>query len=430
MKRIITSICIVVFVVGLLIPPSDAAGTGIVSPHTEEEIERIVSEGNIPSFHACLVSDDAISWVSGFGAQTDSDTTFLIGSIQKVLVAISILQLHESGSIELDNDVSDYLPFEISNPSSPDVTITARMLLAHRTGLDTILPHEFCFDWEGAYYPDYAYGREYYTPVIGIPLGEFLNECLSPSGSYYSSSNWQFEAGAQYSYSNSGYKILMYLIETVSKQTISEYMQENVFSPLLMNNTGFNSSDFIGHHASPHTRISGSNIELPIWDGQYMMRSTVSDLGHLMIALMNGGQFGDSQILQPETADMMLERVSDFASENTVPSELRWEGYGLGLDIFSHGLFGHGGSSIGFRGLMYFNPATKMGYVWLSNVNCILNYNSKDWYEIARNTTEIRDLVLVEVGLFPAFHLDSIPILVIASGLTIVLIVIFRVRRR
>ena len=69
-----------------------------------------------------------------------------------------------------------------------------------------------------------------------------------------------------------------------------------------------------------------------------MMRSTVSDLGHLMIALMNGGQFGDSQILQPETTDMMLERVSDFASENTVPSELRWEGYGLGLDIFSHGL--------------------------------------------------------------------------------------------
>ncbi|MHA2377802.1 MAG: serine hydrolase domain-containing protein [Candidatus Thorarchaeota archaeon] len=387
MKRVVTSICIVVFVVGLLIPPSDAAGTGIVSPRTEEEIERIIIEGNIPSFHACVVSDDAISWVRGFGSQTDSDTTFLIGSIQKVLVAISTLQLHENGSIELDNDVSDYLPFEISNPSYPDVAITARMLLGHRTGLNTLLPHEFCYDWEGTYYPDYAYGREYYTPVINIPLGEFLNECLTPTGSYYSSSNWLYEPGTEYSYSNSGYKILMYLIETVSKQTISEYMQENIFSPLLMNNTGFNSSDFIGHHAFPHTRISGSNIELPIWDGQYMMRSTVRDLGHLMIALMKGGQFGDSQILQPETTDMMLERVSDFASENTVPSELRWEGYGLGLDIFSHGLFGHGGSSIGFRGLMYFNPAKMMGYVWLSNVNCILNYNSKDWYEIARNTT-------------------------------------------
>jgi CubicO group peptidase (beta-lactamase class C family) len=430
MKRIITSICIVVFVVGLLIPPSDAAGTGIVSPHTEEEIERIVSEGNIHSFHACVVSDDEISWVRGFGAQTDSDTTFLIGSIQKVLVAISILQLHENGSIELDNDVSDYLPFEISNPSYPDIAITARMLLAHRTGLDTILPHEFCYDWEGAYYPDYAYGREYYTPVIDIPLGEFLNECLTPTGSYYSSSHWQFEPGAQYSYSNSGYKILMYLIETVSKQTISEYMQENIFSPLLMNNTGFNSSDFTGHHALPHTRISGSNIELPIWDGQYMMRSTVSDLGHLMIALMNGGQFGDSRILQQETTDLMLERVSDFASENTVPSELRWEGYGLGLDIFSHGLFGHGGSSIGFRGLMYFHPAKMMGYVWLSNVNCILNYNSNDWYEIARNTTEIRDLVLVNVGLFPVFSLDSVPLLVASTGLVVALIVILHVRRR
>lgn len=430
MRRIITSICIILFVVGLLIPPGDAAGTGIVSSHVEEEIERIVTEGNIPSFHACVVSDDEISWVRGFGAQTDADTVFLIGSIQKVLVAISILQLHENGSIELDKDVGDYLPFDISNPSYPDVPITVRMLLAHRAGLDTILPHEFCYDWDGAYYPDYAYGREYYTPVIDIPLGEFLNECLTPSGSYYRSANWLHEPGTQYSYSNSGYKILMHLIETVSEQTISEYMQENIFRPLLMNNTGFNASDFIGHHALPHTRVSGSNLELPIWDGQYMMRSTVSDLGHLMIALMNRGQYGDSQILQPETTDMMLERVSDFASENTVPSELRWEGYGLGQDIFSHGLYGHGGSTIGFKGLMYFNPVKMMGYVWLSNVNNILNYNSNDWYEIARNTTEIRNLVLVDVGLFPAFHLDPVPIIVTGIGLAIVLIIIFRVRRR
>ncbi|MHA2374426.1 MAG: serine hydrolase domain-containing protein [Candidatus Thorarchaeota archaeon] len=430
MRRIITSICMILFVVGLLVPPSNATGTEIVSSHVEEEIERIATEGNIPSFHACVVFDDEISWVSGFGAQTDSDTVFLIGSIQKVLVAISILQLHENGSIELDNDVSDYLPFEISNPSYPDVAITVRMLLAHRTGLDTLLPHEFCYDWEGTYYPDYAYGREYYTPVIDIPLGEFLNECLTPSGSYYSSSNWLYEPGTQYSYSNSGYKILMYLIETVSEQTISEHMQENIFSPLLMNNTGFNSSDFIGHHALPHTRISGSNLELPIWDGQYMMRSTVSDLGHLMIAFMNGGQFGDSQILQPESTDMMLERVSDFASENTVPSELRWEGYGLGMDIFSHGLYGHGGSTIGFQGLMYFNPVEMMGYVWLSNVNCILNYNSNDWYEIARNTTEIRNLVLVDVGLFPAFHINPVFIIVTGVVIAIVLINIFRLRRR
>ena len=117
MRRIITSICIAVFVVGLLIPPSDAVGSGIVSPHAEEEIEGIINEGNIPSFHTCVVSDDEISWVRGFGAQTDADTVFLIGSIQKVLVAISILQLYENGSIELDNDVSDYLPFDISNPS-------------------------------------------------------------------------------------------------------------------------------------------------------------------------------------------------------------------------------------------------------------------------------------------------------------------------
>ncbi|MHA2213733.1 MAG: hypothetical protein ACW992_11295, partial [Candidatus Thorarchaeota archaeon] len=89
-----------------------------------------------------------------------------------------------------------------------------------------------------------------------------------------------------------------------------------------------------------------------------------------------------------------------------------------------------GGSTIGFQGLMYFNPVEMMGYVWLSNVNCILNYNSNDWNEIARNTTEIRNLVLVDVGLFPAFHLNPVLIIVTGVVIVIVLINIFRLRRR
>ena len=114
---------------GLLVPLSNADGTEIVSSSIEEEVQRIVTESDIPSLHACIVSNDELNWVRGFGTQTSPDTVFLIGSIQKVLVAVSILQLHEKGEIDLDDDVNDYLAFSVRNPEYPNVSVSFRMLL-------------------------------------------------------------------------------------------------------------------------------------------------------------------------------------------------------------------------------------------------------------------------------------------------------------
>jgi CubicO group peptidase (beta-lactamase class C family) len=60
------------------------------------------------------------------------------GSVQKVVDATAVLQLYEKGKINLDADISNYLPFEIKHPEYPDIPITMRMLLAHRSGLDAV----------------------------------------------------------------------------------------------------------------------------------------------------------------------------------------------------------------------------------------------------------------------------------------------------
>jgi CubicO group peptidase (beta-lactamase class C family) len=279
------------------------------------------------------------------------------------------------------------------------------------------MPYEFCFDWDGLFYPDYNKG--YNSAVIGIPLEEYLSGCLVPGGAYYSANNWQFEPGTEYTYSNLGYKLLMHLLETVSNLTISEYMQENIFDPLQMSNTGFNASDYTGHHATPHTRINGTNIELAVWNGQYMMRSTVSDLGHLQIALMNGGTFDRFQLLESDTIDMMFERTYDsgFNPENGI----YWEGYCLGLDAYSQGLLGHGGSTVGFRCHSYFSPTSKIGLIILSNVNGILDSRYKDYQTLERNLCEIRDLIMTEVGLISASPINPLLILSTASVVMIII---------
>jgi CubicO group peptidase (beta-lactamase class C family) len=193
------SICVILIVVSTSVPQPRAIGTQIIPSFIEEEIQRLVTDGEIPSLHLGLVSGNELIWVREFGAQTSNDTVLLIGSIQKVLVAISILQLYENGELDLNDDVSDYLPFTVRNPNFPNVSVTISMLLSHRSGLAQLLPHEFCYDWEGLYYPDFD--RPYYSNVIGISLGEFLSERLAPGGSYYSPRNWIFEPGTDWSYS-------------------------------------------------------------------------------------------------------------------------------------------------------------------------------------------------------------------------------------
>ena len=427
------SISVIFIIVSISVPEPRAIGTQIVPSFIEEEIQRLVIDGEIPSLHLGVISGNELVWVRGFGAQVSNDTVLLIGSIQKVLVAISILQLYEKGEIDLNDDVSDYLPFMVRSPNFPNVSVTIFMLLAHRSGLTQELPHEFCYDWDGLYYPDFD--GTYYPQAIGITLGEFLSERLAPGGSYYSPRNWIFEPGTDWSYSNSGYKLLMFMLETISNQTISEYMRQYIFEPLRMQNTGFNTSDYTGHHAIPHTRVADSNIALPIWNGQYMMRSTVSDLGHLIITLMNEGQFDGFQLLQQETITMMRERTHSQFSDIYLEKELRSESYGLGLEIFSHGIFGHGGSTIGFTGLLYFNPTTKLGYIMLSNVNSILLGGSEEWQDLSRFRAEVRNLVMINVGLLPPFDFHDVfpwlgSILLIATAIMVIVYVGWYRRKR
>jgi CubicO group peptidase (beta-lactamase class C family) len=432
-KHWFVTIILILIITRFIFPIGNASETGIFSKNNEDEIYQLVTEEDIPSLHICIVTGNEIAWVKGYGDQINPDTVFLIGSIQKMFVAISILQLYENGKIELDDNVNEYINLNLEHPDYPNTPITIRMLLSHRSGLDSTLPSEFCYDWEGLNYPDY---RGYYNPdIIGIPLGEYLSLCISPSGSLYSRSNWLHEPGTLYGYSNNGYKVLMHILEKVSNQTISEYMQVNIFGPLRMNNTGFDASDFTEHHAIPHTRTRGNstNKELPVWNGRYMLRSTVSDMGHLLIALMNEGRFDSHQILQRDTVALMFENNDSMSLRSRLRSllpikDFLWVGYGLGIEVRNNGILGHGGSTVGFTAECYLNPKTKIGYVRLSNVNAILDYTSNEWQDINKVTDKICTKVFLKIGLLPTVDIFLIMI-IITLGSSIMIIRSLYLRR-
>jgi len=383
------------------------------------EISDLVESGDIPSLHVCVVSGEE-KWVKGFGNQTSEDNVFLVGSIQKVFVAISILQLYEKDLIGLDDDVNNYMPFSIRHPEHSETSITIRMLLSHRSGLDATLPSEFAYDWCDDNPTEWTIS--FPEDQIDIPLEDWLEMNLDKDGSLYSTNHWVCEPDTKYSYSNNGYKILMCILERVTGQSIQDYMDEYIFTPLQMDHTGFDYNEFIDEYATPHTRKYGNdtNIPLPFWNGRYMLRSSVSDMGNLMMALMNEGSFQSTQILKKETVELMSTNTRSSIFFRDYISKLKRDGYGMGIEVCNHGLLGHGGSTVGFTGEFYLSPSKDIGFVRLSNVNAILDYTSEGWRDIGYTTDQIRINMMHKMRLLPL--IDYIMLPPIIGGIVILIL--------
>ncbi|UCE11177.1 MAG: serine hydrolase [Candidatus Thorarchaeota archaeon] len=277
---------------------------GISLPTLESKIESEIEEVGIPSLHASIVINDTVVWAKGFGDQPSLDTVFKIASISKTFTGTAYLQLHEQGLIDLDADVSDYLPFEVRNPNDTNVTITARMLLSHRAGMAR----------------DYFFGiTPYDTSLVEIlnvtvfepwigprpPLGEIIN------GSNIDDPDlWLSTSNTTTSYSNSGFFFLSFLLEKITNQSFPDYIEENILTPLGMSSTGPSFAEFSGRLAIGHgTREDTTAFEFPHYDvhtygaGAYF--STVMDMSKYLSAHMNEGSFNGVQLLEPASIDMM-----------------------------------------------------------------------------------------------------------------------------
>ncbi len=387
---------------------------GSLDGNMVDDISGLVDSGDIPSLHVCVVSGDE-KWVRGFGEQTDEETVFLVGSIQKVFVAVSILQLYEDDLIGLDDDVNMYMPFSVRHRGHPDTPITIRMLLSHRSGLDATLPSEFAYDWTDDNPVEWT--RSFPEDLVSIPLVEWLEMNLDDEGSLYSPDHWVREPGTVYSYSNNGYKILMCILERVTGQSIQDYMEENIFTPLGMDHTGFDGEEFVGEHATPYTRKYGddTNIPLQVWNGRYMLRSSASDMGNLMIVLMNNGVYDGARILEEKTVELMSTNTRQSFFLRDYVRKLKRDGYGMGIEDCNHGILGHGGSTVGFTGEFYICPSKGIGVFRVSNVNAILDYTSRGWEDINAVNFQIRNMLIQKTGILPM--VDYIVLFPIAGSL-------------
>jgi len=260
-----------------------------------------MNQYHFPGVSACIVKDDQIIWKGAYGYAnielnklvTDS-TLFYLASASKPVTATALMQLWEEELFGLDDDINNFLPFQVRNPSHPDIPITLRMLLTHTSSIN---------DNFGIINPLRTGGVD--SPIA---LDSFLVNYLVPGGSYYHSSNYNSWApGSQWEYSNIGAALIGNLVETISNTSFEQYCQDSIFIPLGMNE----SSWFLAN-------LDMNNIAMP-YDYNYnalnhpgqpqypsaQLRTSAIQLSRFLSAYIQMGQIEGIKILDSTTVDLM-----------------------------------------------------------------------------------------------------------------------------
>jgi CubicO group peptidase (beta-lactamase class C family) len=294
---------------------------------------------------ALVVKGDKVLYRKAFGmadmeldAKMTPENILRIGSITKQFTASAILKLMEEGKIDLQDDITKY----IKDYPTKGHLITIEHLLTHTSGIKDITQMK---TWTA------ELRRKHFTPIEKINF--FKNEPMD------------FIPGEQFKYNNSGYIILGYIIEIVSGKEYADYINENFFKPLEMNNSFYDStSDIVKNRAKGYQKKEGryKNANFLDMSNPYAagsLISTVDDLYKWNNAIFN------YKIVSKSTLD---KAHSSYKLNN---GKLTGYGYGWDLNnIKNNKIILHGGSVSGYLTFSLYIPEKDIFVAVLSNCTC------------------------------------------------------------
>ena len=322
----------------------------------EDYIQDEMDFQNIPAMSVLIFEGNSILYEKYLGKSNVQENTslannhlFLLASISKVVTATALLQLHEDGLFSLDDNINDYLPFNVNVPGYA-TNITFRMLLTHTSGIAD----------GSALDNQYYYGED--SPIA---LDYFLENYLVPGGSFYNASEnfYDFEPGTDYEYSNEGNALIGVLVEQISGIDFNTYCKQNIFTPLGMNNTYWRLDEISETIVQPYNYTSGGYEAIQHYTfTDYPnggLRSTGRDMFKFLRAFVSGGLSNNHQLLTASTINSMI-----TPQIPTIDNE-------VGLHLFlmnaGNGLWGHDGGEEGVATIMAFNSTTKTGAIIFTN---------------------------------------------------------------
>ena len=314
----------------------------------EAKVDQLFAEWNrsdSPGAAVAIVRESGVIYERGYGtANLEYDipitttTIFDIASVSKQFAAFAIATLSHEGKLSLDDDIRTYLT------DVPDFgnTITIRHLLHHTSGLR---------DWVQSL----------------VIAGDMMDDVISfkhilKMARHQKALN--FEPGAAFLYSNTGYNLLAEIVETVTGDSFREWTDIHIFKPLGMTNSHFH-----------------DDYEMILKNRAYSYQ--VDEKGGYKHAVNNTTALGSSSLYSTveDLAKWILNFEDTRIGEQTVIEQMHQRGvlndgeqidYAFGLNIGEYrGLktVGHSGSWRGFRSHLMRFPDQKFGVVILCNLD-------------------------------------------------------------
>ena len=306
----------------------------------------IASEMNakyIPGAVVVVVKDGEVLYAKGYGyvdletrKPVDPATTlFRPGSVSKLLVWTSVMQLAEQGRLSLEADVNEYLDFEI--PATYSEPITLKTLMSHTPGFE---------EGDADLFKNNADGM--------VPLDVYLKNHIPAR---------VFAPGTVSAYSNYGTALAGYIVERVAGMPFYEYVDKNIFEPLGMTHATLRqplpenlAADMSGGYNYVNGDYLKTGFEYVVGYPAGGASASGLDMAKFMIAHLQNGRYGETRILKEATAIQMHSRLY------TPDPRLTGMAYGFG-EKFINGqrVIGHGGDTMMFHSRLFLIPEQNLG---------------------------------------------------------------------
>ncbi len=280
------------------------------------------------------------------GVPNTPQTKFRIGSVTKQFTAMAILMLQHQGKLQVQEPISKVLP------DCPNAwqRVTIHHLLNHTSGIPE---HTDRLDWKTT-------GR---SPLAVQDLIDLFKD-----------RPLDFQPGEDHRYSNSGYIVLGQIIEQVARMSYEAFVNEHMFEPLGMANTGYDWNNRVlehramGYDLRNDRFVNADYLDMSIPYAAGALYSTVEDLLLWDQALY-------TERLVPKSSLEAMFMLSPFLANY---------GYGIGIgQQFNRKVVGHGGGIHGFLAHLDRYIDEKVCIVVLSNLT-----NSNP-HEVARTLAAV-----------------------------------------
>ncbi|HEY3739306.1 MAG TPA: serine hydrolase domain-containing protein [Bryobacteraceae bacterium] len=296
-----------------------------LEPFLDGLIPAAIERSSIAGAVVAVVKDGQVVLQKGYGYAdvatkkpvSPDATLFRPGSISKLFVWTSVMQLVEQGKLDLDHDINEYLDFKV--PAG----ITMRDIMTHTAGFEETIRELFVpSEKEMATLRDYLTGHE--------PRQIFV-------------------AGKVPAYSNYACSLAGYIVQRLSGEPFSTYAANHILTPLAMNHTTFVQP--LPPALKP-LMSTGYNLSTQPAKGFEFVKAypagsvstTAADMTRFMMMQLNNGRLGDVQILKPETAiEMHTRQASPYPAMHAMALGFYEESRN------GHRIIGHGGDTQWFH---------------------------------------------------------------------------------